>query len=76
VLKSAVQKAKLGCAEELGALKRLDEQARQLERYASGPPVQELIAQERQRSPSCGGRSVFGWEHGRPSAKIGNVDRR
>jgi hypothetical protein len=76
VLKSAVQKAKLGCAEELGALKRLDEQARQLERHASGPPVQELIAQERQRSPSYGGRSVFGWEHGRPSAKIGNVDRR
>jgi uncharacterized protein len=76
VLKSAVQKAKLGCAEELGALKRLDEQARRLERHASGPPVQELIAQERQRSPSYGGRSVFGWEHGRPSAKIGNVDRR
>ena len=76
VLKSPVQKAKLGCAEELSALKRLDEQARQLERHASGPPVQELIAQERQRSPTYGGRSVFGWEHGRPSAKIGNVDRR
>src|SRR5262249_1533276 len=76
VLKSAVEKGKVGCAEELGALKRLDEQARQLERHASGPPVQELIAQERQRSPSYGGRSVFGWEHGRPSAKIGNVDRR
>ena len=76
VLKSAVQKAKLGGAEELSALKRLDEQARQLERHASGPPVQELIAQERQRSPTYGGRSVFGWEHGRPSAKIGNVDRR
>ena len=76
VLKSAVQKAKLGGAEELSALKRLDEQARQLERHASGPPVQELIARERQRSPTYDGRSVFGWEHGRPSAKIGNVDRR
>ena len=76
VLKSSVQKAKLGCAEELSALKRLDEQARQLERHASGPPVQELIAQERQRSPTYDGRSVFGWEHGRPAAKIGNVDRR
>ena len=52
VLKSAVQKAKLGGAEELSALKRLDEQARQLERHASGPPVQGLIAQERQRSPT------------------------
>jgi hypothetical protein len=29
VLKSAVQKAKLGRAEELGALKRLDDQARE-----------------------------------------------
>ena len=76
VLKSAVQKAKLGGAEELSALKRLDEQARQLERHASGPAVQELIAQERQRSSSYGGRSVFGWERGRPSAKIGNVARR
>jgi hypothetical protein len=76
VLKSAVQKAKLGCAEELGALKRLDDQARQLERHASGPPVQELIARERQRSPSYGGQSVFRWEHGRPWAKIGNADRR
>ena len=76
VLKSAVQKAKLGGAEELSALKRLDEQARQLERHASGPPAQELIAQERQRSPTYDGRSVFGCEHGRPAAKIGNVDRR
>jgi uncharacterized protein len=37
VLKSAVQRAKLGREEELGALKRLDEQARHLERHASGP---------------------------------------
>ena len=70
VMKSAVQKAKLGRAEELGALKRLDDQARQLERHATGPTVQELIAQEWQRSPSYGGRSVFGWEHGQPLAKI------
>ena len=41
VLKSAVQKARLGRDEELGALKRLDDQARKLERYVSGqrPPV-------------------------------------
>jgi uncharacterized protein len=73
VLKSAVQKAKLGRAEELGALKRLDDQARQLERHATGPTVQELFAQERQRSPCYGGRSVFGWEHGQVSAKIGHI---
>jgi hypothetical protein len=62
VLKSAVQRAKLGREEELGALKRLDEQARQLELHASGPSAEELIAEERTRSHSYGGRSVFGWE--------------
>jgi hypothetical protein len=62
VLKSAVRTAKLGPQEELGALKRLDEQARTLERLATGPSVEELIAQERERSHLYGGRSVFGWE--------------
>src|SRR5271165_2134333 len=76
VLKSAVRKAKLGREEELGALKRLDDQARQLERHAMGPTVRELIAQERQRSASYGGRSVFGWEHGQTSAKIGRIGGR
>jgi uncharacterized protein len=76
VLKSAVQKARLGRAEELGALKRLDDQARRLERHATGPTVQELIAQERQRSPSYGGRSVFGFEHGQTSGKIGDIGGR
>jgi hypothetical protein len=63
VLKSAVQKAKLGRDEELGALQRLDEQARRLEKHATGPSVPELIAEERKRSPEYGGRSVFGWAH-------------
>ena len=62
VLKSAVRKAKLGREEELGALKRLDDQARKLERHARGPSVEALIAQERASSPSYGGRSVLGWE--------------
>ena len=59
-LKSAVQKAKLGRDEEVSALKRLDDQARQLERYTSGPTVDQLIAQERKQSHFYGGRSVFG----------------
>ena len=59
VLKSAVQKAKLGRDEELAALKRLNEQARTLERYASGPSVERLIAAEDARSSSYGGRTVF-----------------
>jgi hypothetical protein len=62
VLKSAVRNAKLGREEELGALRRLDDQARRLERHARGPAVETLIAQELARSASYGGRSVFGWE--------------
>jgi hypothetical protein len=62
VLKSAVQNAKLGREEELGALRRLDEQARKLDRDAAGPTVSEYIAEERQQSHSYGGRSIFGWE--------------
>jgi hypothetical protein len=62
VLKSAVAKAKLGRDEELGALQRLDREARRLECSASGPSVDGLIAQERAASHSLGGRSVFGWE--------------
>jgi uncharacterized protein len=61
VLKSAVHAAKLGREEELGALRRLDEQARLLERCTSGAPVEELITEERRLSYSYGGRSVFGW---------------
>jgi hypothetical protein len=61
VLKSAVRNAKLGRQEELGALKRLDEQTRLLEQKASGPPVEELISNERDRSHAYEGRSVFGW---------------
>jgi hypothetical protein len=44
VLKSAVQNAKLGRDKELAAIKRLDEQARLLERHASGSSVEELLA--------------------------------
>src|SRR6202040_4136037 len=62
VLKTAVQKAKLGQSEELAAIKRLDEQARRLERHARGPSVEALFAEERSRSHQYGGRSVFGAE--------------
>jgi hypothetical protein len=62
VLKSAVQQAKLGREDELGAIRRLDEQARRLEAHATGPGVEELIAEERRASSGYGGRSVFGLE--------------
>jgi uncharacterized protein len=62
VLKSAVQKAKLGQDEELGAVRRLDEESRRLEHFVKGPGVEAVIAEERARSHEYGGRSVFGWE--------------
>jgi hypothetical protein len=62
VLKSAVCNAKLGREEELAALRRLDAQARQLERTASGPSLEAYVAQERRDSHAYGGRSIFGWE--------------
>ena len=62
VLKSAVRKAKLGREDELAAIRRLDAQARQAERYATGPSLENFVAEERRRSHDYGGRSVFGWE--------------
>jgi len=52
ILKSAVQKAKLGHAEELAAIRRLDDQARLLERTGGGPSFDALVATE---------RTVQGW---------------
>jgi hypothetical protein len=69
VLKSAVQNAKLGRDEEMQALKRLDDQARRLERSAHGPSLQAFIASERAASPELDGRSVFGWEAELTAAK-------
>lgn len=62
VLKSAMQKAKLGRDEEIGALRRLDDQSRQVERYVTGPSLKEIVAGEFDQSHLLGGRSVFGWE--------------
>ena len=62
VLKSAVQKARLGHAEQVSALQRLDHQARQLERCTQDPSFDAVVDDEFRRSPSYGGRSVFGLE--------------
>jgi hypothetical protein len=61
-MKSAVSKAKLGRDEEMQVLKRLDDQARQFERYVTGPDLKEIVAGEFRQSQEFGGRSVFGWE--------------
>jgi hypothetical protein len=62
VLRSAIAAAKLGNDERLAAIRRLDAEARRLERHAGGPSLPEFIAGERRRSHQYGGRSVFGWE--------------
>lgn len=59
VMKSAVLKARLGATEELDAIRRLDAEARRLERVATGPGFYEHIAEERRMSPVYGGRTVM-----------------
>ena len=66
VLKSAVDKARLGNDERLQAIRRLDEQARRLERSADGPALPQFIEAEHLSSHAYGGRSVFGWEPAPP----------
>jgi hypothetical protein len=62
IMKAAVEKAKIGQDDKLAALKRLDDEARRVERCAGGQPVEDVIAEERRLSHAFGGRSVFGWE--------------
>ena len=59
VLKYAVAKARLGRNEEIDAVRRLDAQARQLERTATGPSLPDFIATERAMAPLYGGRTVM-----------------
>ncbi|WP_374446799.1 DUF763 domain-containing protein [Stella sp.] len=71
VMKAAVDRARLGQDERLQAIRRLDRQARALERTATGPTLAEFVAGERAGSAGLGGRSVFGWERppvSRPAA--------
>jgi hypothetical protein len=69
VLKAAVQNAKLGREEQLEALRRLDAQARKLEREATEPSVEAVITDERRASHQYGGYSVFGPEPA-PAAEV------
>jgi uncharacterized protein len=68
VLKAAVANAKLGNEDRLLALRRLDDQARLLERSAKDPSLQEFMDGERRRSHDYGGRSVSGWEPPSPES--------
>ena len=68
VLRSAVDKARLGQGEKLFALRKLDAESRRLERAADGPALNDFIADEFARSPEFGGRSVSGWEPPAPAS--------
>ncbi len=59
VLTHAVSQARLGRADKLDALRRLDAQARRLERHASGPTFEGFITTERATAAEFGGRSAF-----------------
>jgi uncharacterized protein len=64
VLRRALDAARLAHGDRLAAVRRLDRQARLLERVASGPSLATLLAAERAASPPYGGRTVHG--PGRP----------
>jgi hypothetical protein len=59
VLKHAVSRARLGRADKLDALRRLDAHARRLEHSACGPSFERHIESERAQSPALDGRTVF-----------------
>ncbi|HYX93178.1 MAG TPA: DUF763 domain-containing protein [Myxococcaceae bacterium] len=63
VMRQAVDQARLGNDERLSAIRRLDREARRLERVAKqiGPDdFDALVAQENRESHAYGGMSVFG----------------
>src|SRR4051812_13493020 len=60
VLKQGIEHARLGRSERLDAIRRLDEQARQLEDTAKGPSLETFIEREREQSHEYGGRDVHG----------------
>jgi hypothetical protein len=58
VLKSAVGRAKLGNADRLHAIQRLDTESRALERVVSGPTFDRFVQDERAKSARYDGRTV------------------
>jgi uncharacterized protein len=58
VLRTAVSRAKLGNADRLHAIQRLDSESRMLENAASGPSFNEFVRNERAKSPDYDGHTV------------------
>jgi hypothetical protein len=62
-MKRAVDAARIGRSDRLFAIRRLDEEARKIERTAKtleGPRLDEFLDHERARSHEYGGKTVFG----------------
>jgi hypothetical protein len=60
VMKDALARARLGQSDRLAAIRRLDAQARLLERFGEGASFARLLRSERARSGEYGGHSIFG----------------
>jgi hypothetical protein len=59
VMKDAVERAKLGNADRLHAIRALDERTRALEAHVEGVDFEGFVEDERAKSPERGGRTVF-----------------
>lgn len=68
VLRGAVAKAKIGNGDRLCAIRRLDQQARALEKAADGPTLEQFLVRERRASTAYRGRTVYGSAPQRPVA--------
>lgn len=66
VMREAIDRANLGNDDKLAAIRRLDLEARRLERCAGGESFDELIAGERAHSAQYGGRTVFSTRAAKP----------
>jgi hypothetical protein len=74
LLKVALENARLGNDERLAAIRRLDAQARRLERTAAAPSFEAHLAHERASSQRCGGRVASARRPG--GARRGHAGRR
>ena len=69
VLKSAVERAKLGQADKLSAIRRLDVEARRLERLGSSADLGALVASEWDHSAEWDGATAAGPVPADPAAR-------
>lgn len=74
VMRSAVDRARLGNDDKLAAIRSLNEQARVLEHAVAGPGFNEFVAEESQHAPDYGGRTVR--DSGRHGGRRSSAGRR